>query len=349
MSTIPTQRTPNGTALLVAVALILVGAAAAVAQPAQGEPEDLAFRVVNMSTGEPGTLERLTISYIMVMPEVVIDTRPEGSSFVVRDVPIKEEGRYIIEAWARGVPYYSSLKGRDLMAEEQELQVFDITGDLASARITGLNVVVEREGELVHLEYLLQVSNDSRPALTIFDAEATFTLDLPGNASDVVAEYRRGPSPTAVPVARAGGDEWQLGIPLTPGNNRIRVTAMVPWLDGLELPVGADLAVEAWSMLVTPDWLEVDNRQLEPDPDVVGLKRLIGPPLDAGETLRVRLGTGRDQPAPVENVFSDEAPEAETGAAPEAEAEGSGLSRSVLISGGMLVILLAVILYRRRS
>ena len=154
MSTNPTHRAPKCAALLVAVALLLGGTAAALAQPAQGEPEDLAFRVVNMSTGEPGTIERLTISYIMVMPEIVIDTRPEGSSFEVRDVPVKEDGRYIIEAWAHGVPYFFSRKGRVLMAEEQELQIFDTTRIVDDREIRDI-VIQGVDGEITAQRVLL--------------------------------------------------------------------------------------------------------------------------------------------------------------------------------------------------
>ena len=321
------------------------------AQSVHGEPTNLEFRVDNATTGEPGVLDRLVISYVMIMPEVVIDVRPQGSEFEIADVPVKPDGRYIVTAWADGVPYFFARKGRQLVDGQQVLQVFSTSRDLKDVAIAGLNIVVRREGDLVHLEYLFQVRNDQRPQLTVFDPRATFSFFLPDGAKQVAAEYHRGPAPMPIPAAHAGRNAWELGAPLVSGSNRLRLTAVMPWREGLELPVGANLPVEAWSLLVTPDWLKVDARQLEPDPDNRDLNRLIGPALDARQVMEILLTSGEGQGGTAQNIFSDTAADTavDDTAADTAAEGGGGLPLPLLGAALVLVILVAVARARRSS
>ena len=348
----PTTMT-NRVLSLLAVLLLgtLVLASGVRAQSTQGEPVDLVFRVDNVTTGEPGTLERLVISYIVIMPEVIIDVRPTGSEFELADVPVKPDGRYIVTAWADGVPYFFARKGRVLVDGPQVLQVFSTTRSLDEVAVSGLNIVARREAELLHLEYLFQVRNDQRPQLTIYDPRATFTLFLPGSAHQVTAEFHRGPTPTTVPVTHAGGHKWELGVPLVSGNNRLRLTAVIPWQENLELPVGANLPVEAWSLLVTPDWLEVNGRGLESDRDSRSVKRMIGPRLNAGRILSVRLSSGEKQGGAVSNIFSDTVVDTATidQAAATGTDEGRGLPLPLMLLGLVVGIVVVVALVRRRS
>jgi hypothetical protein len=206
-----------------------------------------------------------------------------------------------------------------------------------------MNLVLRRLETLVELEMMLQIGNRASPQVTLRDRPAAFHLRLPRGAEEVAAEYHRGADPVPVPVVDEGDGNWGLDMGVVPGNNRVRVTALVPWREGLEMQVGSDLPIDAWSLLVTPDWLEVDNRELEPDPDATpGIKRLIGPALDPGRVFRFVLRGGEITAGPTEEVFATEAPPP---AAPAEEDGGIGIPYLAIILCGLLVIVLVV---RRR-
>lgn len=340
--------------LLGAAALLSVAGGAdpagskAHAQNAMGETADVRFELVNATTGQPGSADRLTVEYISERHDIVLDIAPEGSSVLVPAVPLKDVGNYVVTLWKDGVPYHFSRKGHDLATAVQTLHVFDTTTDRAGVRISGLTAVLRRQESLLHVELMLQVLNDTRPQVTVVGTPGSFGLDLPAELTDVAAEYHRALDPTAVPTVRADG-RLELGVPLVSGLNRIRLTGVLPWREGLEVGIGSDRPIDAWSLLVAPDWTEVAALELEPDPDgaPTGHKRFKGPALEAGRTLTLRLGAGGAQPGPAEDLFTEPAPEAAAEAPAAADGKGGGLPLPLLVAVG--VILLVLVLRRRRG
>lgn len=331
--------------LVVGIALLATGSACkAHAQHRDARLEDVAIRIVDGTGGEPTEIERITLALLGPRQEPVLDVRPQGSSFVLEDVPLRERSRYVIAAWKDGVPYFFDRRGDQLRDEEQVLHVFAATTDVRDVRIRGMNLVLRRQETLVELEMMLQVENLARPQTTFKGVPASLHLELPAEAERVAAEFHRGVDPVAVPVSDVGGGRWGLDMGIVPGNNRMRVTAVVPWREGLEMKVGSDLAVDAWSLLATPDWLEIDNRELEPDPDAgEGMKRMVGPALDPGRVFRFILRGGEIVAGPTEDLFTGEAPAAEE---PAAEEGGTRFPYLAIILAGLLIV---VIVARRRN
>lgn len=317
------------------------------AQTAMGEPADVRFEIVDATTGQPGTADRLTVEYVSERFDLVLDVAPEGSSVLAEAVPLKDIGNYVVTLWKDGVPYHYSRKGRDLAGQVQTLHVFATTTDRAGVRISGLTAVLRRQESLLYVELMLQVQNDARPQVTVVGDPGSFTLDLPAELTDVAAEYHRALDPTPVATSRTGAG-LALAAPLVSGLNRLRLTGVLPWREGLEVGIGADLPVDAWSLLVAPDWAEVTALELEPDPDgaPAGYKRFRGPALEAGRTLAVRLGSGQAQPGPAEDLFTEPAP-GDAPAAPAAEQEGGGVPLPILVAVG--IVLLLLVLRRRRG
>lgn len=316
------------------------------AQTREGEPQDVAIRIVDGTTGKPTGAERLTLAYLGMRQDPVLDTKPSGSSFVLRDVPLRERGQYVLAVWKHGVPYFFSRTGRALTEEEQVLHVFSTTTDRSDVRITGLTLVVRREETVVYLVYMLQIDNTASPQTTLKGDQGAFHLRLPAGVREVTAEYHRGADPIDVPIADRGNGRWDLDMGVVPGNNRVQVEALVPWREGLEIPVGSNLAIDAWSVLATPEWLEIDNRDLEPDPDATrsGMKRMVGRPLDPGRDFRFVLRSGEVTAGETEDVFATEAPAA---AEPEPVAD-EGANWLPVVGAAMLGIAVIVILARRR-
>jgi len=350
-----TPRIPVAVAHLAAAALIaalvVTPGSKAHAQAAQGATADLEFAVHDATTGRAGTVDRLTIEYLSARPDLVLDIQPQDTTFTVSEVPIKGEGKYVVTAWKDGVPYYFSRRGSELTAGPVTLNVFDTTTDRSAVRITGMNVFARIEESLLQLEVLLQVSNDASPQATVVGSPGSFGLALPAGLTDVSAEYHRGLEPTPVRTAREGG-LLELAVPLVSGTNKVRLTGTIPWQEGLVLTVGADVPVDAWSLMVAPDWAEVTNLELEPDPSggAGGYKRFRGPELEAGRVVEVRLGSGRGTAGTTEKVFGSEAAGDSAAAAatpPAPGKKGGGLPLAVIIA--LAVVVLVLVLRRRRG
>ena len=337
---------PVAAGALLALALLGLANCKARAQAAEGEPVDVRVEIVNGTTGEPGAVDRLLVEYLAERPNVVLDVEPEGSSIVLEDIPLKERGKYVVTVWKDGVPYYFSRRGRELRDETQTLHVFDTTTDRAGVRVGGLTLALRRQESLLRVELMLQVQNEARPQVTVVGSPGSIVLDLPAGLIDVAAEYHRGLDPTPVATTRTG-DGLALAVPLVSGTNRLRLTAAMPWREGLDFSLGADVPVDGWDLLVAPAWTEVASLELEPAPDAAasGYMQYRGPALEAGRTLEFRLASGEAVPGPEEDLFTSEAPAAAE-EAPEADG-GGGVPWPILLL--VAAVLLVLVMRRRRT
>ena len=319
------------------------------AQTTEGHPQDLEIEIINATTGEPGTVDRLIIEYISARRNNVADFEPEGSTFVARGVPVITQGKYIVTVWKDGVPYWWSKRGRELIDGPVVLHVFDTVTSLEGISFSGLNLVVRRQESILRLEYMLQVANEAHPQVTANGYQSTFEIALPRGASEIEASYTRGPDPTPIKVDYSG-ENGGLSVPLTPGQNQIRLEAVVPWTDGMEIPVGSNLPINSWSVLASPIWLEVGSTDIEENDSeqVQGFRRFAGFPLKAGETVTLLLNSGEQEAGPEEELFTKEAP-AEKDAATGADADAKdGGSQLPLILMGIVIIVIVVAVRRRK-
>ncbi len=318
------------------------------AQSAQGSPEDLDFKVVNVTSGQPGTIDRLEIHYSTQRLDPVLDIEPEGSEFTVPEVPIKDIGRYVITAWSGSVPYFWSIRGQQLIEGPVTLHVFDTIDDLDDVKISGLNLLFRKGESVVNLEYMLKVDNAARPQATVV-GQPTLELLVPVGAGGFQAQYTRGPEPIEVPVSKIGSNRVGLSVPLTTGQNQIRLVCTLPWQEGMTLPVGSNVAVESWSLLATPENLSIRSSELEPDTsqDLPGYLRFLGPELEIGREFRIEVKS-HIPAGPEEDVFASDAP-ADLAAAAEGEEEKGGNAFPLLLTIPVIVILIVIAARRRRS
>lgn len=340
----------HGIVALPALILILAGAWPCMAQTAAGTPQDLQFEITNATTGEGAAVDRLTIDYVTARANNVVDFEPAGTTFTAKDVPIKEGGKYLVTVWYQDVPYWWSKRGRELTGGPVTLHVFDTVAQAEGVAIGGLNLVIRHQESLVRLEYMIQVDNLATPQVTVLGPTSTFELALPNGVTDIQAVYTRGPEPTPVPV-QASGRRSGLSLPLTPGQNMIRLEAVVPWAEGMVIPVGSNLAVSSWSVLASPERLEISSTDMEENDseEVPGFRRFAGFPLEAGETVNLRLNSAAEAAGREEDLFTKDAPadQEETGES-EALEKGGGMSLPLILVG-VLLILIIVAAVRRRS
>jgi len=336
--------------ILLTALLALAAAAPVLGQSSEAQPQDVEFEIINATSGEPAQVDRMTIDYVTARRNNLVDFTPSGSPFVAKGVPLKDGGVYIITVWYQDVPYWWSKRGREFVDGPVTLHVFDTVSSLEGISFSGLNLVIRHQESLVRLEYMLQIDNNLNPQVTVYDERATFQLALPDGATAIKATYTRGPDPTEV-VVGSPGLKTGLSVPLTPGRNTIRLEMVVPWKDGLEIPVGSDIPVTAWSVLASPEWLEVASTDIEENESekVSGFRRFVGFPLDAGETIDLRLQSGEKAAGPEEDLFTTDAPaDSVAGTGDDAGRKGGGLSLP-LIFLGVMIILFIVAAIRRRS
>lgn len=338
---------PAAVGALLALTLLGLANCKARAQAAEGEPVDVRVEIVNGTTGEPGAADRLLIEYLAERPNVVLDVEPAGPTVVLEDVPLKELGKYVVTVWKDGVPYFFSRRGRELRDETQTLHVFDTTTDRAGVRVDGLTLALRRQESLLRVELMLQVQNEARPQVTVVGSPGSIVLDLPAGLTDVAAEYHRGLDPAPVATTRTG-DGLALAVPLVSGTNRLRLTATMPWRDGLDFSLGADVPIDGWDLLVAPAWTELASLELEPAPDAAapGYMQYRGPALEADRTLEFRLASGAAAPGPEEDLFTSEAPAA-VEEAPETDDGGGGVPWPILLL--VAAVLLVLVMRRRRT
>ena len=336
-------------AALVAI-LLLGGALPGFTQTAEGESRDLEFEIINATTGESGTVDRMTIDYVTARRNNVADFQPDGSTFTAMSVPVRDAGKYIITVWHQDVPYWWSKRGRELIGGPVTLHVFDAVSDLDGVSFSGLNLVIRRQESLLRLEYMIQIDNQAQPQVTVRGHPATFELALPAGVSDIKATYTRGPDPMPIPV-HSPGSHSGLAVPLTPGQNLIRLEAVVPWAEDMEIPVGSDLPMNTWSVLASPEWLEITSTDIEENDSeqVSGFQRYVGFPQKAGSMINLHLTSGEQAAGPEEDLFTRKAPaDQEADGATDADDQDGG-KQLPLIFLLVLVIVIIVTVRRRKS
>ncbi len=296
------------TALLMALAGACLTASSSLAQNREGFSQPVTFKVHNATTRAPGAVQRLTIDYLTSRPNNIVDMRPSGSAFTIPAVPLRESGQYIVTAWWQDVPYWFSFRGREMAPDTLTLNVFDTTGDLKDVNMTGMNLVAQRQGDTVKLEYLLEIDNANAPQRTVLGPDFTLAMAIPAGTSELTATYSRGPDPTPILTTAIGGDQLGLTVPLTWGKNTIRLQCRTPWNEGLTLPVGFNIPLQAWSFLVAPAWTQVSAMGLEPDPAAAfkGYGRFRGPVIAADRQIELRLSGKEADTGPAGKIFTAE-------------------------------------------
>lgn len=339
--------------LLLALSALLLAAlaqpGAARAQGVVGDPTDLRFTVRNATTGQPAVAERIAIDYVAGRLNTILDTKPGGAEFTAAAVPVKDIGQYIITLWYEGVPYWWQKRGTDLLAGTIALDVFGVTASLESATVSGLNLVVRHRETTAELELMIEIANEARPQVTISQSSGTFDLMLPAGATGIEASYQRGPEPTPVTVT-LNGTRATLAMPLTPGANRVRLVARVPWDGALEIPVGSNLPVAAWSLLTAPSSVAVETTELQAadETSAPGFARRAGPALAAGQVVNLRLlaGAPAGEPEPLFTTEADSAAAEGDVAATAGTEDKRGLP--LPLAGLAVLIIIGGLIFARR-
>ncbi len=335
---------------LMAGMLMVFGCTLALAQSITGDPVDLNFEIVNVTTGQPGSIERLQIQYSSTQISTILDIHPRGSQFDVPAVPIMERGKYIMTAWCQEVPYYWSLRGRHLLESPVKLHVYDTKSGVDDVAMIGLNLLIRQTESLLKLEYLLQVENTARPQVTL-NGNPHVMIVLPRDLESATLTFGNGPEPEEIQLTGLSGGLIALPVPLTSGRNMVRLKATMAWQNGMEIPVGANVPIQEWSLMATPENLSIQAFDLEnaDSAEIPGYIRFKGPAIAADESFRFRVASSPSGGSE-EDLFTqstDDAAENEPKSTESEEEEDKGFPFVVLTP--IFVVILVIVVSKRRQ
>jgi hypothetical protein len=314
-----------------------------------GTGTDVVIKIVNGTTREAGTAEKVEIYLLGATQQPVATALEVQAEATLTNLSILTHVQYILQVTANDVSYFKLVSGEELTTGPVTVYTFATSSDLAGLAITGLNLVIRLgEGDL-ELEFLITVTNSRSPQETVVPQPTTLEIALPTGAGFIEVESLRGPSPLAVATSSVAQTGWiGLAEALPPGQTRLQVACRVPYQGRLQLPLGANLPIQAWSVLAFPSDLIVTGQGLETSPvEVEGdFSRQKGQPLAAGDTLllEVKGGTG----PVIEAVEFGEAPlETLAGQTPASAPEAG---KSIWRYGWIILLLIIIVLYtvRRR-
>jgi len=284
----------------VVMAAFLIGAPAllpstACAQDASNEGGEVVISILNGTTQEPASAEKL-----IILPETATH-RPVAEDFEVSGevnlgaLVLEPSQSYIIEVISDGVSYFARASGRELQSQITPVYIFTTTSALTGVKASGMNLVIRRAETELEIEYLLTVVNESLPQQTVVGDPTSLELALPADVQLGEIEVMRGHTPQAITASSGSNPGWTgLAVPLPPGTTRLRLVASIPYPEQLVLRVGFNIPVEAWSVLTSPVDLDIRGTDLVPvdAPAESNLRRHTGPALSAGETVLLTLGGG---------------------------------------------------------
>jgi hypothetical protein len=340
--------------LMVTLATMILASNVASAQSIKGDPVDLKFEVINATTGGAGSIERLQLQYSGTHLSPIFDIQPADSQFDVVAVPVLEIGKYVMTAWSGGVPYYWSLRGRNLLESPVQLHIFDTKTGIEDAAITGLNLMIRKTESLLQLEYMLQLENTARPQVSLV-GDPHVMINLPDGVKTATFIYGNGPTPEEVQLTGLSGGMVALQAPLTSGRNVMRLKTTLPWQEGRNIPVGANVEIQSWSLMATPENLDIQAFDLETtdESEVKGYLRLKGPAVAADDPFSFRIASSAGG-GTEEDLFSQTSNDAQesdtktTEPANDKNEDDKGFP-FVVLTPIFVVILVIVASKRRRS
>jgi hypothetical protein len=279
--------------------LFLLGAVVAT-DPAQGQnaildrqSADATIRIVNGTTNEPARAERVLLREPHPMMEVVAEAFGIDGEVVFRGLQLYNFRRYLATAWVNGVPYHAEQRGQDFLdGKALDVHSFASSDDLEGVVVSGMNIVVRQRVDGFGLEYILIVSNESRPQHTIAAESLPIQLTLPSGLDRLRIEVGSGgPDPRPAELKPAGDGRQGIAVALTPGSTRLTIGGILTDVTSTELIVSTNLDVRSWSLLAWPAELQIHSFDLERDrqDEYPEFRRWLGKPLQAKQQVRITI------------------------------------------------------------
>jgi hypothetical protein len=284
------------TALALALAG-LVTAAPAAAQPRGGV---LRGKIVNGSSGGPGSAERVALIKMESGMEPIGTLGRVSGSFTLENLPIAGETPYLLQVTTDGVNYNQPVSfGRGYEAEAT-VTVYSATAEWKNLEISTARFLFRREHDELRVDKLFVVENKTEPKKTFFLPQGTFKFYLPSDLKELISVSASSGGGMPVPQFAeplADGSGHVARIALKPGTTEVAISYLVDYGKGAyAFKDKAYYPLREVMALVSPADIQVAAAGLAPmgaDPQnrfvVYGAKDL-----SAGAPIELELSGGSD-------------------------------------------------------
>jgi hypothetical protein len=289
--------------------------------------------IVNGTTGEPGTGEKVTLFELSSGMETIKTAENVSGTFVLENIEIAGEAPYLLQVTSGGVNYNQRVSfGRGYEAEAS-FTVYDATDDWEGVTITTARYLLRREHEKLRVDKLFVVENKTSPPRTLFDPEGTFRFSIPPDVVELRSVSATSDSGMPVPQPASpdpNGPGFFTRTAFKPGSTDFTVSYDVAYSDteGYEFRDTAFFPLAEAMILVAPADIELKAEGWEnqgPDPDG-GFVVLYRSNVAAGTPLEVDLSGGSEHAADLIPSSSSEGGEG----GGETQTQSSGGSITVL-------------------
>jgi hypothetical protein len=230
--------------------------------------------LVNGTTGEPGSAERVTLYDLSAGMEAVALVEDVKGTFVLEGFSVQGERPFLLQASSNDVSYSQSIRFSGGNELEAVVTVFDNTREWEDMEVTTARYLVRREHDRLRIDKLYVIENKTEPKRTLFNPEGSFRFAVPEDVIEmrsVSASYASG-----MPVPQSTS-------PLSDGSGYAAATALKPGTTDLAVSYDVDYASERYRfqeeafyplselmILVAPPDIEVESEgweNLGPDPE----------------------------------------------------------------------------------
>ncbi len=256
--------------------LLLLLPTALLSRDASAQPRGGIVRatIENGTTGEPGQAEKVTLFRLSSGMEPIHTEESVSGSFTLDEIEVAGETPYLLQITSGGVNYNQPINfGRGYEAEAS-FTVYDVTNDWQDVAVTTARYLVRREQDLLRIDKLFVIDNQTEPKKTLHDPDGTFRFVIPSD----VAELRgvSASSSSGMPVP-------QPASPLPDGSGYVTRTAFKPGTTDFSISYDVDYTPERYRLqdrafyplsevlvLVAPADIELDAEgweDLGPEPE----------------------------------------------------------------------------------
>ena len=260
--------------------------------------------IVNGTTGEPGSGEKVTLFELSSGMKPIKTAENVSGTFVLENIEIAGEAPYLLQVTYQGVNYNQPVHfGRGYEAEAS-VTVYDATDNWEDVKITTARYLLRREHERLRVDKLFVIENKTSPPKTLFDPEGTFRFFIPPDVVELRSVSATSSSGMPVPQPASpdpDGRGFFTRTAFKPGATDFTVSYDAPYSDteGYEFRDTAFFPLAEAMILVAPADIELEAEGWEnkgPDPKgrFVVLYRS---DVAAGTPLEVDLSGGSEQAA----------------------------------------------------
>lgn len=187
--------------------------------------------VINGTTGAPATV---TVHVVRPSGGMVVEQEIEARDghFTIGDLD-KNAPIYLIRIDYQGVMYNEPVRvtGGDV---DVTVKIYEVTTSWEHLHVSSPSLIASRTGDVLEIERIYDVVNETDPPRTVAGDEASFSFVLPADMVELKSSHV---TAIGVPIARTPvpvgeNNLHKIDYPLRPGLTRVSVTYTVPYSGG---------------------------------------------------------------------------------------------------------------------